>query len=303
MPPLGFLRSLSKRQGPVSVRPAQPSDHPAIEKILQTSTHAYSGLGGALQEALQDSLTLVAWQKEQVAGFVMAFLQGPEAAWIHALGTAPDVSTEEVALPLLQALEETLRRQNITWIGYMDEYSLGWMRRLLEQAGYAHNTQVIGLETPLHTPPSSGNQEVIVRPAERDDLPAVARLDRAAFGPLWSYREAVLRAVLDQVACFLVAEWAGRPVGYVLGTRYRHDHAHIVRLAVEPRLQSRGIGARLLAEAWAHCAAQGVRWISLNTQEENLRSQRLYHWFGFRPSGDAMSVWAKALGETGGEAA
>ncbi len=300
MSPLGFLKSLSKRQGPITVRLAQPPDYAAMEKILQTSAHAYSGLGGAMQEALQDSVALVAWQREQVAGFVMAFPQGPEVAWIHALGMAPDVSSEEVAPPLLRALEETLRQRGIAWIGYMDEYSLGWMRRLLEQAGYAHNTQVIGLETPLHTPPSSGNQEVRVRPAARDDLPAVARLDRAAFGPLWAYSAAVLGAVLDQVACFLVAELAGQPVGYVLCTRHRHDHAHIVRLAVEPRLQSRGIGARLLAESWAHCAALGVRWISLNTQEENLRSQRLYHWFGFRPSGDEMGVWAKSLEETGG---
>jgi len=284
-----------RRQGPLSLRPARLEDYSTIQAMLDTAARAYSGLGGAMREALQEDLALTAWQEECLAGFVLAYQQGPEAAWMHGFGLARDVSQDQVSAALLQALEQELTERGVSWIGYMDEYKLGWLQHLLEQAGFQRQTRVVGYETPLHTPPTRGNVQVTVRPATAGDLPTIAQLDRAAFGPLWAYREQVFQSVLGEIDYLTVAQHKEELVGYILCTRYQRNRAHVVRLAVIPHWQKKGVAARLLAEAYDYFAHEGTRWISLNTQQENVRSQHLYHHFGFRPTGDEMAVWAKEL--------
>ncbi|MBC7263883.1 MAG: HAD-IA family hydrolase, partial [Chloroflexi bacterium] len=51
-----------------------------------------------------------------------------------------------------------------------------------------------------------------------------------------------------------------------------------------------GIGTRMLAEAIRFFERQGVEHIILDTQADNERSQRLYRWFGFTPTGRARDV-------------
>ena len=224
--PLGFLRH-PRRQGPLAIREAQESDHPDIEDLLAHAHPLYSGLGGGMREAAQDNVTLLAWQEGKPAGIVTAHRQGPDVAWLHTLGLADDVSMEEVSLALLQALAQRLAQVGATWLAYMDEHDLSWMRRLLERAGFRLSTRVVGYEAPAQVPPDMGNRDVQVRPAGPGDIPAIARVDRAAFGPLWAYTEAVLSSVLGQVGCFLVAEVEGQVVGYVLCTLHEGQRGHV----------------------------------------------------------------------------
>lgn len=294
--PIGFLRSSSRRQGPLSIQRATEATMPAIEDLLQHASRAYTGLGGAMRTAIRDDLALAAWQEQALAGFVMVHQQGPDSAWIHAFGLAADVSATEVSAGLLEELERRLLHRQVSWIGYMDEHDLSWLRRELEQHGFQRQTRVVAYEAPLSPPPAWGNQTVEVRPAEAADLAAVTQLDQAAFGPLWAYHRTIFQHVLGEAFCFLVAEQAGGIVGYILGTRHRNHYAHIVRVAVHPRWQGQQIGVRLLAEAFGRFRAVDLRWVGLNTQEENVHSQRLYRWFGFRPTGDTMGVWVKQVG-------
>jgi ribosomal-protein-alanine N-acetyltransferase len=298
-PPIGFLRPRKNRKGALIVRKAEPTDLDAVETIAQTSSYAYTGLGGAMQEALYHDIVLTAWQGGEMAGFVMAHHQGPKAAWLHAFGAAPDVSLSETGRTLLEEVQRTATRRGITWLGYMDEYGLPWLRNLLEDAGFRPHGRVIGFEAPLVSPPTAGAQWVQIRPALRRDIPAIARLDQEAFAPVWAYKASIFGNVLDQVASFFVAEGEGELVGYILITQYQKERAHVVRLAIQPQRQGQGVGARLLAEAFAQLRRRGLQRISLNTQEDNLRSQRLYHRFGFRHTGKFVRIWAKEVGEKG----
>jgi ribosomal-protein-alanine N-acetyltransferase len=295
--PSPFLRS-PRREGPVSIRHAEPADLPAVEGIIARSPRAYAGLGGAMREAIQEDFGLTAWQAEKLAGFVMAYQQGPDVAWIHACGLAEDVSPSAVGGPLLHSLEQEADTAGLSWLAYMDEHGLAWLRHLLEEAGFRRRTRVVAYEAPLRAPPGAGHQGVRVRPVSPADIAAIAPLDLAAFGPLWAYGERVFASVLDAAGHFAAAEWEGQIVGYILCTLHR-ERAHVVRLAVHPRWQGRQIGVRLLAEAFSSFTLRGLRRISLNTQEENRRSQRLYHWFGFRQKTKGVGVWVKALGSRG----
>jgi len=81
------------------------------------------------------------------------------------------------------------------------------------------------------------------------------------------------------------------PVGYCYCS-VEKEHGHLIRMAVHPAWQGRGIGTRLLAEAVRFFQQAGARLVTLNTQEENERAQRLYRKFGFRLTGrEAVALW------------
>jgi ribosomal protein S18 acetylase RimI-like enzyme len=59
--------------------------------------------------------------------------------------------------------------------------------------------------------------------------------------------------------------------------------------------QRQGIGAQLMQAVVTYFAASGVGAITLNTQTHNESSLRLYSRFGFKPVGNAITVWQRAL--------
>lgn len=290
-----MLRGRDRPSEILLVREVTGEDLPAVEGLLGRTPRSYSGLGGALREALRQDLALVGWQADVPAGLVVVHRQGPEVAWIYALAVARHVSLDAVGRALLSGLEERLRAVGVSYLAYMDEYGLPWLCRLLERAGFVRHTRVVNFEARAGPPPSWGNREVEVRPAGPADLPGIARLDQAAFGPIWGYGEHVFRSVLETDALFLLAEEKGKVVGYILCTLHPERRAHVVRLAVSPEHQGQRVGVRLLAEAFVLLRSRGIEWIGLNTQEENRRSRRLYRWFGFLPTGERVGVWVKRL--------
>ena len=64
---------------------------------------------------------------------------------------------------------------------------------------------------------------------------------------------------------------------------------------MHPDHQGRGIGVRLMAEAIDFFKGEGARVITLNSQEDNQASQRLYRWFGFRLMGEEALVLRRYL--------
>jgi ribosomal protein S18 acetylase RimI-like enzyme len=87
-----------------------------------------------------------------------------------------------------------------------------------------------------------------------------------------------------------VAELRGEVVGYT--ERELHlPTAHLNRIAVDPRTQGQGVGAVLLSDVLHALWQSGASTISLNTQRHNHRSRRLCDRFGFKATGDAVTVW------------
>jgi ribosomal-protein-alanine N-acetyltransferase len=135
---------------------------------------------------------------------------------------------------------------------------------------------------------------VTVRSAHLRDRPTLLALDKRIFGPIWhkpvnSFEEALARAFI-----FSVAEQDDEIIGYQWCEKHER-HVHITRLAVRPDREGHGIGTRLLTEALVSMVEAGVNWITLNTQESNLRSRTLYEHHGFRLTGDRVDVLWKDL--------
>lgn len=149
------------------------------------------------------------------------------------------------------------------------------------------------------------SDEVIIRPAEERDLPALGRLgallvrahhgfDSARFmapgpGVEEGYAWFLGTQLAEPEVVIYVAERAGEVVGYVYAgvepqswkeLRERAGFLHDVVVA-EP-LRGRGIAGRLIEAAARWLEAQGVPRVMLWTAERNGPAQRLFERLGFR---------------------
>lgn len=135
-----------------------------------------------------------------------------------------------------------------------------------------------------------------VVPGDSRGMEALVRLDHAAFPWLWwnSAPEFAVYAETPGVELIL-ARIDGRPAAYIGITSYA-DWGHLDRIAVDPAVQGRGLGAQALAFAVEAMVRRGAKRVALSTQRENERSQRLYERYGFRRSpGHDYRLYGAAL--------
>jgi ribosomal protein S18 acetylase RimI-like enzyme len=114
-----------------------------------------------------------------------------------------------------------------------------------------------------------------------------------------------------QVAAALQAAYAGEAAAVVgaLGNdrlvamgvvdfRPDPDAGALSVLAVHPRMQSLGIGARLIEKLERRVAAQPRRWARLTVELDNPRAAALYRRLGYTEAGPALDSWPVAGGQT-----
>jgi ribosomal protein S18 acetylase RimI-like enzyme len=117
----------------------------------------------------------------------------------------------------------------------------------------------------------------------QDDLEALARLDRAAFGP-GSYSAMTLRQFADVAGpLFSVARVDGKPVGYGLAapTAAAPGEAWFLSLAVDESHRRQGFGRQLVQEIVDQCDELGFHTIRFTVSADNAPLIKLCSGFGF----------------------
>ncbi len=126
----------------------------------------------------------------------------------------------------------------------------------------------------------------------REDVPAVAALEREIFSAPWT--EQGFRDALEQTTNrFFVAEQSGSAtsiVGYC-GLYVAGDEGEITNVAVTEEMRRRGIGKKLLTETLAEAGYAGVRNIFLEVRASNEPAIRLYEKHGFTPCGTRKAYY------------
>ena len=123
--------------------------------------------------------------------------------------------------------------------------------------------------------------EVMLRPAAREDLPALAALELLCFSDPWS-EEGLASQLCAESGETAVAVLGGRVVGYLAMTLIPPE-AEICRVAVDPACRRMGIGRRLLSDFFErHPETESV---FLEVRESNLPAQNCYARAGFVPVG------------------
>jgi ribosomal-protein-alanine N-acetyltransferase len=134
----------------------------------------------------------------------------------------------------------------------------------------------------------------------RDDIPAVAAIDRLCARPCWA-DETFAGELALEVAYYTVALVDGQIAGY-FGSTVIPDEAHITTIGVHPDLRRKGVAEALLRDFLIHAIHAGCRRISLEVREGNAAALGLYRKLGFLPVGrrrayyvdpdeDAIVLW------------
>jgi ribosomal-protein-alanine N-acetyltransferase len=271
-----------------AVRQATHDDTKALSTLLLEAARVawYSDVRDAERLIERQRVFLVedAGRPAGVCGITI----GPQSvARIQVFASRERGRAGDVLRAALKTLRSVLSEQGVEALAFIgpDE----WLLSELAAQGFERVNTILTLHKHSLRVPDRGNLEAIVRPVQPTDLPGLVAIDEAAFAPLWRNTEEIFREYTEQCTEFCVAELEGTVVGYdclnVIGR-----HGHITRIAVHPRYQGRRIGVRLLAEAIAVLAQDGVLGITLNTQQDNERALRLYTWFGFRSLGREAEV-------------
>lgn len=286
------------------IRPALPTDLPAVRRLWQENRHSFLSCGlEDVPDLLNGAGAVVGLLPGEGAG-VWGFVAFDAPAATAAPGSLQDgalraaligrqlpagASAEQLIDQVITSL--TAKGQPFQLTALTDE---NWLERLLIGQGFAVADHLCFYQrTRRSLPPST--QRTHLRPLRQDELAALTALDNTAFPPLWRMSDAELLELI--FTCRIqAAEVDGQLVGYLAislhAAQERHDdnQAQMVRLAVHPSFQGQGIGRQLFVESIAYAHAQGCYRILLNTPESNPTAQGLYESLHFRRHGARLPV-------------
>jgi [ribosomal protein S18]-alanine N-acetyltransferase len=119
-----------------------------------------------------------------------------------------------------------------------------------------------------------------IRLARPSDLDSIVAIERLAFDPVrQSSRRALRRALESPRQRVLVCELDGRVVGFAILWCFPHTW-RIYNVAIDPGVQRRGIGSKLLGATISAARAAGAEFLQLEARAEP-DLVRLYRSHGF----------------------
>lgn len=288
------------------VRGAMQSDADAVMRMWRTAIYTHIHIDWTLPgEWLgtpgfvvcdrhwdsEDSLARHRHQKTSITAGLAVGADPLPAAWVRVAAVDGDnglAKMEAMFSAILERLDPAITE--IAW--FLTDY---WPLQWLEQLGFRPTNEVVAYSKPdLTIPPYNVPAALKIRPVLLEEMPLLAAIEEAAFEPRWRHSaEGLVRAWRHSIN-FDVALLDGRPVAFQFSNG-GEGNAHLSRMTVHPEYQGKGIGAALLAKAIEGYRLQNIRSVTLNTQSDNLASQRLYERFGFQSTGQTYPVWSYYL--------
>lgn len=290
----------------MAVRAATTADLAAIRQLLTHGRRIYRATGDEdLPALVEHQVTVVGEEWGRLWGLAALAQEerpltlppaAPNRTYLQLLALAAGREPASAGSQLLAPAIQRIGRQpspNLLIAHAVEP----WLANLLVAAGFelAEQVQTYRLELPTDYAPREPFPTDLfsLRPMNLADLEAVARLDAAAFDPLWHYGAKALWELLF-AGRVQVALLGDRIVGYTAMTVRNHE-AHLTRIAVHPDVQGRGVGRLLLTDAIRYAYGEGASAVTLNTQLSNARSQRLYQAYGFRPIRELLPVYTRLI--------
>ena len=172
-------------------------------------------------------------------------------------------------------------------IGYLD-----WMKHILLRNGFEHYQEVVQLKwDPNHqigTIPALP-EDGLIRSMQSNEIEEITRIDQACFEKIWMHSLPAVEKAYQQSAYSTIALVNNKIVGFQISTKYL-NRPHIARLAVLPDYQKTGFGTALIMNVLDHFRKPWIREITVNTQQDNTSSLRLYKKLGFCLTGESFPI-------------
>jgi ribosomal-protein-alanine N-acetyltransferase len=279
--------------GQPAIRPAVPADEPRMLHLLDDAAWRHQHLDWISPlQFLGERPFFGAFDGENMVACFGCPPERPGVAWIRLFAATRQVGLSEAWSWLWEAAQPEARHCGIRKVAALSARS--WMTRLLRQAGFTSQDEVVFLERkgppPARHPLSFGR----IRPATAADLSPIAELDWRAFPLPWQLSLRSLEAAMQQATLSTVVEVEGRIVAYQLTTFSPHSF-HLSRLATQPELKGRGLSRALTTDAMGSVGDSPRQVWSVNTQSGNTAALGLYRSLGFQETGLRYPVYALDL--------
>ncbi len=275
--------------GRLTSRPATPADREALAALIYHEARVHTHLDWQpVEDWLGTSPFWLAERGERLVGALACPPAPSDTAWVRLFAVASDVAQKKVWDTLWPRTREQLLE-----LGVQIAALLGieeWIGPLAQAAGFEETHAVVVLSRPLGPPPLvSVPPGVSIRLARPDDTGGIIATDNAAFDSPWRLTPEMLHLALAQADFLTVAAAESDVVAYQLTTA-SHGGAHLARLAVQPGWQGRGLGQTLTAHMLQHYHDHSPRTVTVNTQDSNTASLRVYQGLGFQLTGTRFPV-------------
>jgi ribosomal protein S18 acetylase RimI-like enzyme len=166
-----------------------------------------------------------------------------------------------------------------------------WFNELLEKSEFEHSDNVIVLMWEgKNSIPKPISTTITIRPMMPEDLVIIEGIDHDAFGKVWKNSLESLELAFQQSSLASVAEREDEIVGYQYSTSSTMG-GHLARLAVKTSMQGKGIGFLLVHQVLSQFSRQGIKHVTVNTQQNNVASLALYKKAGFYITGESYRVY------------
>lgn len=277
-----------------SIRHPLEQDASRLARLLHFTPWVHRHLGW--RDALDYIQNEAFWLLEAPGGEIRAALCAPleenQIAWLRLFGDFSDDLLDEDWQMLWQLAETYFNDHRPATVAAL--VLQDWMQDLLKQSGFRVDEHIINLDLSLKEPLPffSHGEDLVLRPMQQSDLPAIAAVDAAAFVSLWQNSLSDLKKAYAKSSWAILAEIEEQPVGYLIAIQSFHG-VHIARLAVHPAAQGRGVGRALCLDLLQAAWQRGWQHITVNTQESNQRALNLYQSLGFLPERERYPVFIR----------
>jgi ribosomal protein S18 acetylase RimI-like enzyme len=120
-----------------------------------------------------------------------------------------------------------------------------------------------------------------IRPALESDLPRIMEIERLAFGGQWDYYQ--FKASLEDIFLLAVDGATAEIVGFLVACCCETARRGIIlRVAVHPEYQGRGIATQLLQRSFAELKKKDLDEVELDVDILKNGAVRLYEKVGFK---------------------
>jgi len=166
------------------------------------------------------------------------------------------------------------------------------------EAGFAVRQELVLLQHPLEGVRSTviRSDHLLMRRGHTADLPALALIDRRAFGAMWGMD---VGGIVDACSAtphhrLRVAARGPVPVGFAVSGRAGRS-AYLQRLAVDPDAQGQGVGRDLTLDSLRWARRHRCSSVLVNTHVDNERARALYEARGFVELAYRLNVLERTL--------
>jgi ribosomal-protein-alanine N-acetyltransferase len=278
----------------LTVRPLDAADAPMVRRILETSEYTHFRFGAEELPRLLGHLPAVGAfslpqgrlarvSEPSLRAFLLSNWLVPPSVWIGGFGVTwseGERFNDYLDLLLPPLFDQARARGARTCYYSGNDLGADWLRATLEARGFRLVALLRSYDKDDLSIPIEGNRQVRVRPFSPADADGVVEVENRCFDQLWRYDAQNFREIAEIYPYFVVAEDGAGICGYQFNT-VDSTTGYLVRIAVHPRVEGTGVGARLMAEAIRYFRSQKVWKIVLNTEETNTRAHALYERFGF----------------------